>query len=333
MLTQACSGSTSQAVTPAPTAPPTPEPRVSLPRDDASHPVGTEWWYYSGHLTAADGARFGFHLVLFELAAPGTDLYVHIGHFSLTDHQRGTYSAAQEAALRLSQPADDGFQVAVGSLSVSGGGGNDVLAGAAGGYELRLRLSPGKPAVLHDGDGLVEFPGAGASFYYSRTRMSGTGTLIDHGQERSVEAQVWMDRQWGDFTPAELRWDWFALQLDNRHEVMLSIVRDRAGSVVKKYGTLVAPDGSFSALEADEFEVKASGSWASPRTGATYPSGWSVDIPGQGISLTIEPVIEDAEFDSRATTRNYYWEGEVVVTGRHGGAPVSGVGFVELAGY
>ena len=45
------------------------------------------------------------------------------------------------------------------------------------------------------------------------------------------------------------------------------------------------------------------------------------------------PVVRDAEFDSRDTTQNYYWEGEVTGTGTQGGESRSAVGFVELVGY
>ena len=37
--------------------------RSSCPRDDAPHDRLTEWWYYTGHLRAADGRRFGFEFV------------------------------------------------------------------------------------------------------------------------------------------------------------------------------------------------------------------------------------------------------------------------------
>ena len=45
--------------TPAPTRPADPLP-VVLPRDDGPHDRLTEWWYYTGHLRADDGSRYGF---------------------------------------------------------------------------------------------------------------------------------------------------------------------------------------------------------------------------------------------------------------------------------
>ena len=39
---------------------------LTFPRDHYAHPeFRTEWWYYSGHLDAEDGTRYGFELVFF----------------------------------------------------------------------------------------------------------------------------------------------------------------------------------------------------------------------------------------------------------------------------
>src|SRR6516165_711231 len=41
--------------------------RYEFPRDHFNHPdFQTEWWYYTGNLTASDGHRFGFELTFFR---------------------------------------------------------------------------------------------------------------------------------------------------------------------------------------------------------------------------------------------------------------------------
>src|SRR5690242_2713264 len=45
---------------------PTAVPALSLPRDEAPHDALTEWWYYTGHFTTADGAEYGFETVIFQ---------------------------------------------------------------------------------------------------------------------------------------------------------------------------------------------------------------------------------------------------------------------------
>ena len=44
----------------------------AFPRDHGSHPdFSTEWWYFTGHLRSADGARrYGYQLTFFRKALP-----------------------------------------------------------------------------------------------------------------------------------------------------------------------------------------------------------------------------------------------------------------------
>ena len=109
---------------------------------------------------------------------------------------------------------------------------------------------------------------------------------------------------------------------------MLSLVRDEKAQLVYGYGTLVAPDGNASHLTGENFQVSPTGSWISPTSGAKYPSDWRVIIPSWGIDVVLVPDIVASEFFATSTTRNYYWEGEVTISGSHGGK-----GFVELSGY
>src|SRR4249919_4400547 len=69
--------------TPAPTRPADPLP-VVLPRDDGPHDRLTEWWYYTGHLHAADGARYGFEYVIFR-AERGRFPTSWVSHLAITD--------------------------------------------------------------------------------------------------------------------------------------------------------------------------------------------------------------------------------------------------------
>ncbi|QCP50405.1 lipocalin family protein [Trinickia violacea] len=49
--------------------------------------------------------------------------------------------------------------------------------------------------------------------------------------------------------------------------------------------------------------------WRSPHTGARYPVAMRVDAAGA--YLTLVPLMDDQEFDSRASTGAVYWEGAV----------------------
>jgi predicted secreted hydrolase len=200
---------------------------------------------------------------------------------------------------------------------------------------IDLDLLTAKPPVLHDGDGWIDFGPAGGSYYYSYTRMTVSGNVIVDGGALPVEGIAWFDHQWGDFiSVGGGGWDWFAINLDDGTDIMLSLVRAADGTFPIVYGTLVEADGTVRHLERDAFTVTPTGSWTSPRTGATYPAGWTITIPNEGgLEVELTPSVADQELDTRATTGVVYWEGSQIVRATRYGEPLSGEAYVELTGY
>src|SRR5205814_125956 len=87
-------------------------------------------------------------------------------------------------------------------------------------YAMNITLQGLKPPTLHNGNGLITYGLAGFSYYYSRTRMALSGTLVDHKQSLQVTGEAWMDHQWGNFlTLGGGGWDWFSIQLNNEELV------------------------------------------------------------------------------------------------------------------
>jgi predicted secreted hydrolase len=113
----------------------------------------------------------------------------------------------------------------------------------------------------------------------------------------------------------------------------MSLVRDADGTYPLVYGTMVDPDGTVRHLERDAFEIEVTDRWRSPRTGADYPAGWTIEIPGEALTIDLAPTVADQELDTRATTGVVYWEGSQVVAARRAGRPLGGEGYVELTGY
>jgi hypothetical protein len=56
-------------------------------------------------------------------------------------------------------------------------------------------------------------------------------------------------------------------------------------------------------------------------------------VPRFQIDVTISPVLNDQELDTRGTTMIVYWEGACAVVGRHEGRDARGRAYVELVGY
>jgi len=351
------------SATPAP--PPDPQP-VVFPRDDGPHERLTEWWYYTGHLTASDGRRFGFEDVIFR--AERGDLPVSwASHVAITDEagQRFHYAQRVEVGPQVDQSPRGpdgvpmGFDLSISGIdprtpatftnpawTMSGANGQDSIAftlspaeaaaaGSVGEMGLRLTLAATKPVAMHDGVGFVDLGPTGGSYYYSRTRMDAAGSLVLNGTTLQVEGNAWFDHQWGDFVSlgGGGGWDWYAIELADGTDVVLNRLRAADGSYPVEYGEVVEADGRTRHLEGSAFSVETTGSWTSPHTGTTWPAGWRVRIPGEGLEITLEPTVADQELDTRRTTGVVYWEGSQTVTAMRDGVPVAGEAYVELTGY
>ena len=306
---------------------------VSFPRDDGPHDANVEWWYFTGHLFTDEGDRYGFEYVIFR--AQDGELVGYASHFAIADTALRQFHFDQ----RLRGAAGVAGGAAVLDLDLDGwtmlgGGGQFALAADMPGYAMRLDVETARPAALHDGDGYIDYGNGTASYYYSWTRMNVTGELdLGRGQQQ-VSGEAWMDHQWGDFaTYQEGGWDWFSVQLDDRTDVMLYLIRAADGKTLRVDGSIVNPDGDLAVLGEGDFVISAGGEWTSPSTGTTYPSGWTIAVPDHQLSMTVTPSLADQELDTRATTGVIYWEGEAIVAATHRGVPVAGYGYVELTGY
>lgn len=341
-----------------------PQPIV-FPRDDGPHRRLTEWWYYTGHLVSDAGRRFGFEFVVFR-AERGSFPVSWASHLALTDEQGRRFLYGQRSEIgpqvdvspRGPSGELEGFALTVTGYDPSraappagtpwtmrGTGGRDSLAaaltaaeagpaGEGAAFGLTLDLATDRPAVLHNSIGYIDFGPAGGSYYYSRTRMSASGTLQLGSEALHVTGDAWFDHQWGDFIAVGGGgWDWFAVNLADGTDLTVSLVRDAAGAYPLAYGTLVHPDGTTEHLDRDAFSVEVLGTWSSPRSGATYPAGWRIRVPAAALELTLRPTVADQELDTRLTTGVIYWEGSQRVTATLGGAEVSGEAYVELTGY
>ena len=322
----------------APSAEPTPAPPIVFPRDAGPHDALTEWWYYTGHLRSdRDGHQYGFEFVVFQVQRQGAPTG-YLAHFAVSDVDAGRFS--HQARFAQGQTTT-GFPLDVNGWRLDRQGTSDVLQatmqsgpGVEPPFGLDVRVTDDKPPALHHG-GYIDYGPAGGSYYYSRTRLSVVGQLAQaDGEAVPVSGIAWMDHQWGNFVVASAGgWDWYSLQLDDRTELMLYVLRSAAGETTGVYGSQVLADGSVRDLPLGSVLAESTGTWTSPHTGAVYPSGWLLNLP-DGERLDVRPQLEDQElwFPGSASSAGVgamaYWEGAVSVTGDR-----TGVGYVELTGY
>ncbi len=197
-------------------------------------------------------------------------------------------------------------------------------------------LKPTKPVVLNgkEGNG-VSFKDEGeASRYFAYTRMEMDGDIIWNGETEHFTGSAWMDREFGTWTPTNNQkgWDWFSVQLENDTELMCYQLRNESGGVSPfSSGTFVDKNGDSTFLTNEDFKIEPTGFWESPQTKAIYPSSWKLRVPKLDLNLTVTPVIEDQELDTRGTTMIVYWEGACAVKGAD--KSTNGKAYVELVGY
>lgn len=204
--------------------------------------------------------------------------------------------------------------------------------------QIDLNLNPAKPLVLEGVNGLSQkAEGVGeASYYYSYPRLETSGQVRVGEMTYSVTGQSWFDHEFSSslLGKNQVGWDWFCVQLDNHEEIMLYAMRDKTGIMDPvSEGTWIRADGTSLRIEPKSFFVEKTGVWKSPKTGATYPSGWAISIPGHQIDLTVTPAMLDQELHLTKMGSINYWEGATHIEGKVGAQPVTGEGYTELTGY
>jgi predicted secreted hydrolase len=334
------------------------EPRpFSFPADHGAHPgFRTEWWYFTGNVTAGDGRELGYQLTFFRSALADTASYVaglvpapeqsgwrsrhaYMAHFAVSDITAARLHAHERfarGAHGLAGAEAAPFRVWLASWRAAGTAGFFPvrLQATAGDLAIDLVLEAGKPMVLHGEGGLSrKGPEPGnASYYYSFTRMPTRGSVRVGGRSYDVSGSSWLDREWSTsvLAPGVEGWDWLALQLEDGSELMLYRLRHGDGGADPfSAGTYVAADGTTMALSADAFTLTPTGTWRSPLDGTSYPTTWRVVVPGLDLSLEVAAAFAAQELNLSVR----YWEGAVRAAGSRAGQDVSGRGYLEMTGY
>ncbi len=328
-----------------------------FPRDHGAHPgFRTEWWYYTGNLRAADGARFGFQLTFFrhqlrpaddrrqwpQPASSWRTEQIFLAHAALTDIGAGRHYQAEDIARGVLDLAGvetraQDVRVFLRDWEAVIGPRGHALAMTGAEFGFDLHLAPAKDPVAH-GDRGYSRKGtdpARASCYYSFTRLKTSGTLRLMGRRFEVEGLSWMDHEYSTapLEPGIRGWSWFSLQFDNGMELMLFLLNLKAGGYhPASSGTLVAPDGTTTAVTSDHIQAEALRQWKSPHSGGEYPVAWHLRVSAPDLDLRITTTVDDQEMIAAQSAGVTYWEGSVTAQGRLEGQEVKGRGYMELTG-
>ena len=182
-----------------------PRPLV-FPADHGPHDdFQTEWWYYTGNLTAVTGEHFGYQLTFFRRALTPPDQrpardsawaadQVYMAHLALTDVTGGKHYSFEKlarGAAGLAGAQDEPFRVWLEDWSVAGPSADQTRLYAAAkdatsglNLSLDLNLADLKGPILQGDRGYSrKGPEPGnASYYVSLPRIATTGTVTINGQ-------------------------------------------------------------------------------------------------------------------------------------------------------
>jgi predicted secreted hydrolase len=316
---------------------------LHFPRDHGAHPqYRTEWWYATGWLATESNEPLGFQVTFFRSRLPFatdnpsefTPRQIVFAHAALSDPSFGRLREDQRAAreaLGLAGASEATTDAWIDDWRFALEGESYRATIPAREFALDLNLTAHAPPMLEGDDGYSRKgprPGE-ASYYYSRPQLEVHGSIERGGGKEPVAGSAWLDHEWSSdyLAPEAAGWDWCGINLENGGALMAFRIRKKTGGVYWAGGTLKTEQGKtvFTPAQVGFAPLRT---WRSPRTGVEYPVAMRVTAGAE--SWDLEPLMNDQELDSRASTGAIYWEGAVraLQNGREAGR-----GYLELTGY
>ena len=317
--------------------------KMVFPRDHGAHPeYRTEWWYVTGWVESR-GIERGFQVTFFRVRtglqetneSQFSPKQLIFAHAAIADSGHGRLRHDQRVAR-------EGFDLASASIDETGVEIDGwTLFRSSSGYRARivardfvldLDLAPTQPVLLQGRAGYSrKGPQAGqASYYYSIPQLRVSGSMEIENESLPVQGEAWLDHEWSsEYLPADAQgWDWVGMNFRDGGALMAFRMRARDGQTLWAGGSVRDANGSVHLLSPGDIAFEPLRKWRSPRTGADYPVAMRVRAGTRMIDL--EPLMDDQELDSSASTGIIYWEGAVRASVN--GKPV-GRGYLELTGY
>ena len=317
---------------------------LEFPRDHGAHPqYRTEWWYVTGWLRDGAGRELGFQVTFFRnrpriaednpsAFAPRQLLFAHA---AIADPARGRLLHDQRAAragFGLAEAREGMTGVHIDDWSIALSEGVYRARIPARGFALDLAFAPTQGVLLQGEAGFsTKGPAPGqASYYYSRPHLAVSGAIEREGRREPVQGAAWLDHEWSSeyLAAAATGWDWIGINLADGGALMAFRIRAKAGGPFWAGGALRAADGRRRIFTPREIGFEPLRSWRSPRSEVTYPV--AMRVRAGELEVDLEPLLDDQELDSRASTGTIYWEGAVRAVQ---GGRLAGRGYLELTGY
>jgi predicted secreted hydrolase len=328
----------------APSAFALPPRTLAFPRDHGAHPeLRTEWWYITGHGTAA-GRDFGFQVTFFRTRVDATQAMTSrfaarqllFAHAAVTDVQGRKLWHDQRIAREgfgIAQAAQQDTQLKLRDWSLARERGDYRTKVAAGEFALDLTFRTAQPVLLQGRAGLSRKgpQESQASYYYSVPQLLAAGRITLRGRPLEVSGLAWLDHEWSEalMHPEAVGWDWIGMNLDDGSALTAFRLRRRDGTALWDGGSFRNARGEVTVFDSGRTTFTPLRRWTSAASRATYPVAWQVDTPAG--RFTVKAMLDDQELDSRASTGAIYWEGVSDLLDASGQRV--GRGYLEMTGY
>jgi predicted secreted hydrolase len=322
---------------------------LAFPRDEGSHPdFRIEWWYVTGQLEDTESKvkrPRGFQVTFFRVRtglaennpssfAPRQVLFAHAAIADPADGKLHHAQRSARAGFDLAYAREGALDVKLDDWSLrQDGPGRYVTVVHGEDFDFELTLQATQSPLLQGERGFSRKgpdPRA-ASYYYSLPQLAVDGTIVLDGRRQQVRGQAWFDHEWSSNYVDEnaLGWDWMGVNLHDGSALMAFRMRDRQGGE-RWAGATLREKKAAAPFGPEAVEWTPLKSWRSPRTGVSYPIAWRVQVGDR--RYRVEPLMLDAELDSRPTTGILYWEGPIRLLDDASGEEL-GRGYLELTGY
>jgi predicted secreted hydrolase len=317
--------------------------KMRFPHDEGSHPdFRLEWWYITGWLNEPT-RPLGFQITFFrarpELKSVNPSAFaprqIMVAHAAISDPAHGRLLHAQRAArtgFDLAGADAGRTRVWIDEWRLDQEENSYRARIPAQEFSLELDFTATQAPIKQGQDGFSRKGPApeSASYYYSIPHLKVSGTLARGGTRNRVEGTAWLDHEWSSqyLEKDATGWDWIGINLDGGGSLMVFRMRDGRGGHLWAGGSLRQPDGRLKVFEPGAVHLIPRRVWQSARTGTNYPVSWLVRADDR--EFAVEPLFDDQEHDTRASTGTIYWEG--AVRALRDGKPV-GLGYLELTGY
>lgn len=287
-----------------------PKGAIELPKEEKTHPMLEEWWYWIVHLFTDDGTYYSAQWAFVKDHPQETPRMQ--SNFVLFTPESMKYIT--QIISKEIEEVDGEFSLDYGDAQAYGKDGKHEVFGRVEDATLRLYTNPVKAPFLYYEDGHKEYHFGGYLNYYCRPRNELNGILTLGDQTLNVTGYGYFEHAFGIIGPV-LRdgWDWFNLQLDDGTEILIALVR------MNYY--LWTYDQDCTKTRHD-FKMEIVDTWLSPKTECKYAVAWKLSFDGK--EYDIKAVFEDNEVIERPTIK---LDAPLVVTGSGNGR-----GYYEMIG-